>query len=336
MRRAYAMGLLSALLFGATAPIAKLLLAQTGPLTLAGLFYLGAAGATLLVRRREEAKLRRPDAPWLLGAVAAGGLAAPALLFFGLSRTPALTASLLLNLEAPFTMLLALAAFGEHLSRREAAGAALVIAAAALLGPLSLHGGGAGAALVAAACFCWAIDNNCSARLALKDPAQVLRIKAVCAGAANLALGLLVARERIGGVAPALITGALGYGASLLLYLRAQRELGAARQAALFAAAPFAGAALSIPLLGDQPSLAAGVAAVLMALGVLQLARARHAHLHSHASIDHEHAHVHDVHHQHAHDGPVTEPHSHPHHHDALTHEHAHVSDAHHKHKHRQ
>jgi drug/metabolite transporter (DMT)-like permease len=335
MRRAYAMGLLSALLFGATAPIAKLLLAHTGPLALAGLFYLGAAAATLFVRNREEARLRRSDAPWLLGAVVAGGLAAPALLFLGLSRTPALTASLMLNLEAPFTMLLALLFFGEHLSRREAAGAALVIAAAALLGGARVEGALAGSALVAAACFCWAIDNNCSARLALKDPAQVLRVKAACAGAANLLLGLLVAREPIDGVGTALLTGALGYGASLMLYLRAQRDLGAARQAALFAAAPFAGAALSLPLLGDRPSAEAGIAAVLMALGVVQLARARHAHLHSHSAIDHEHAHLHDVHHQHAHQGPFTEPHSHPHHHDALTHEHAHVSDAHHHHPHK-
>ena len=34
MRRAHAMGLLSALLFGATAPVAKLLLHDSGPLAL--------------------------------------------------------------------------------------------------------------------------------------------------------------------------------------------------------------------------------------------------------------------------------------------------------------
>ena len=39
-----------------------------------------------------------------------------------------------------------------------------------------------GTLLVAGACACWALDNNIAARLALKDPVQVLRVKALCAG----------------------------------------------------------------------------------------------------------------------------------------------------------
>lgn len=334
MRRAYLMGLTSAVLFGATAPLAKLLLAGSGPLALAGLFYLGAFVATLFASRPQEASLRRSDLPWLAASVLAGGVAAPALLLLGLARTTAVDASLMLNLEAPLTMLLGVIAFSEHLPWREAAGAALILAAAVLLGPLSLHGAAAGAALVALACALWAVDNNCSAKLALKDPAQVLRIKAAAACAVNLLLARFAAHETIGNIAPAVATGLVGYGVSLMLYLRAQRELGAARQAALFATAPFAGALLAIPLLGERPGSGAGVAAAAMAAGVLLLARARHAHRHSHAPLDHEHLHLHDQHHQHAHQGPATEPHSHPHHHGVLTHEHPHVSDPHHKHKH--
>ena len=71
MRRAYGVGLLSALLFGAGAPLAKMLLASSGPLALSGLFYLGACGLTLIVPRRSEAKLSRADLPWLLGAIVA-------------------------------------------------------------------------------------------------------------------------------------------------------------------------------------------------------------------------------------------------------------------------
>ena len=127
----------------------------------------------------------------------------------------------------------------------------------------------------------------------------------------------------------------MSYGASLLLYLRAQRALGAARQSALFAVAPFAGAAASIPLLGDRPAPADYAGAALMMLGVAALLRAKHAHVHTHEPMEHDHLHVHDVHHQHPHEGPPTEPHAHPHRHDALTHAHAHVSDAHHRHRHR-
>jgi drug/metabolite transporter (DMT)-like permease len=336
--RGAALGLASALLFGLAAPASKLLLRQTQPLLLASLLYLGAGGAFLLVRRgRAEAKLARADAPALLGSVLFGAALAPVLLLWGLSRVSGLGGSLLLNLEAPFTMLFAVLLFGEHLSRRELVAAALVVLGGALLGARgALQASAAGAAAIALACAFWAIDNNLSARLALKDPVQVLRIKALCAGAANLVLALAVGQRLAAAsvVAGALALGAASYGLSLLLYLKAQRALGAARQAVLFAAAPFAGAILSIPLLGDKPGPRDALAAAAMAAGVLALVRARHAHRHRHDAIEHEHAHVHDEHHRHAHEGTVVEPHSHLHRHEEMTHEHAHVSDVHHRHRH--
>jgi drug/metabolite transporter (DMT)-like permease len=336
--RGAALGLASALLFGLGAPASKLLLPRAQPILLASLLYLGAGAAFLLVRRgRAEAPLTRADAPALAGSVLSGAALGPVLLLWGLSRVSGLAGSLLLNLEAPFTMLLAVLLFGEHLSRRELLAAAMVVLGGAFLGAQgALEASAVGAGAIALACLCWAVDNNLSARLALKDPVQVLRIKALCAGAANFALAL-AAGQRLPAasvVAGALALGAASYGLSLLLYLKAQRALGAARQAVLFAAAPFAGAILSIPLLGDRPGLRDAAAALLMAAGVLALVRARHAHRHSHEPIEHEHAHVHDEHHRHAHEGVVVEPHSHVHRHEEMTHEHAHVSDVHHRHRH--
>ena len=332
-------GLGSALLFGLGAPISKLLLPRAQPLTLAALLYLGAGAAFLVARpRRPEARLARADAPTLAAAVIAGAALGPVLMLWGLVRVSGLTGSLLLNLEAPFTIALAVLAFGEHLSRREAVAAAVIVAGAAMLGARGdWSGSGAGAVAIALACACWALDNNLAARLALKDPVQVLRIKTLCAGAANLALAFALGQPLppLAASAAALALGAVSYGASLLLYLRAQRALGAARQGALFAAAPFAGAAAAIPLLGDRPAPLDLAAAALMALGVAALLRAKHEHLHTHQPIEHDHLHVHDAHHQHAHEGQSVEPHSHPHRHDALTHAHAHVSDAHHRHPHR-
>lgn len=337
--RGSALGLSSALLFGLGAPIAKLLLPTAQPLSLAALLYLGAGSAFLLApRRRAEAPLTRADAPWLAGAVIVGAALGPVLMLWGLARVSGLTGSLLLNLEAPFTIALAVLAFGEHLSGREALAAALVVCGGALLGLRGeWAGSAAGAGAIALACLCWAVDNNIAARLALKDPVQVLRVKALCAGGANLliAFALGQALPPLATIAGALALGAASYGASLLLYLRAQRTLGAARQAALFAAAPFAGALASIVLLGDRPALADFAAAALMAAGVYALLIAQHAHTHTHEPLEHDHLHVHDPHHQHPHEGAVTEPHAHPHQHQALTHAHAHVSDAHHHHPHR-
>jgi drug/metabolite transporter (DMT)-like permease len=259
-------------------------------------------------------------------------------MLWGLGRLSGLAGSLLLNLETPFTIALAVLVFGEHLTRREAMAAALVVAGAALLGLRGeWSGSAAGAAAIALACLCWALDNNVSARLALKDPVQVLRIKALCAGSANLILALALGRSLppVSTCVAALALGSASYGASLLLYLRAQRVLGAARQATLFAAGPFAGALASMALLDERPAPLDLAAAALMALGVAGVLRARHAHLHAHEPLEHDHLHVHDAHHQHAHAEACVEPHAHPHRHDPVTHAHAHVSDVHHRHPHR-
>jgi len=112
------------------------------------------------------------------------------------------------------------------------------------------------------------------------------------------------------------------------------RVLGAARQSALFATAPFAGALLSIPLLHERFTVREGVAAALMAAGFALFARERHTHVHLHEPIEHEHLHLHDEHHRHEHGGPVAEPHSHLHRHERVEHEHPHASDLHHHHKH--
>jgi len=248
-----------------------------------------------------------------------------------------LTGSLLLNLEAPFTIALAVLLFREHLSFAEATAAALVVAGGALLGARGEWSAQVGGALaIAIACLAWAVDNNLSARLSLKDPVEILRIKAAAAAAFNLALAFFFAQRlpRLSTAVWGIALGSVSYGASLVLYLRAQRVLGAARQAAVFAAAPFAGALLAVPLLGDRPTLADAGAAGLMICGVVLLVRARHAHPHAHEAVEHEHEHVHDAHHQHTHDPPLVEPHSHPHRHEAFEHEHPHVSDAHHRHDH--
>ena len=120
-----AWAMFAALLFGVSTPLAKLLLPHVSPMLMAGLLYLGSGvGLALysLVRARrrspgqKEAALTRQDAPWLAGAIAAGGVVAPMLLMWGLAMTPASSASLLLNLEGVLTALLAWFVFKENLT----------------------------------------------------------------------------------------------------------------------------------------------------------------------------------------------------------------------------
>jgi len=338
-------GLAAAALFGLSAPLAKLLLPQVGVLLLAGLLYLGAALGTALYglvsgRARGEAALRAADLPTLLGVMALGGVAGPVLMLFGLSHLSAVAGALLLNLEAPFTILCAVALFGEHLERRAGAGALAIVAGALALalGPGDWRADWLGVAAIAGACACWALDNNLTQRLSLRDPVAIARWKALGAGSFTAALALATGSRwpGPGALAAALAVGAVCYGLSVVLAVRSLRLLGAAREAAFFATAPFLGALAALPLLRDPLRPAHALAALLMASGVAALLRERHSHLHAHQPLEHDHVHVHDEHHRHAHaPGQSTaEPHAHPHRHEPLVHEHPHVSDLHHRHSH--
>src|SRR5436305_1190532 len=89
---------------------------------------------------------------------------------------------------------------------------------------LPLAGSLLGVLAIALACLCWAIDNNFNARLSMKDPVQLLRIKMLCAGALNLAAAAIFG-QRVQGMqvaAGALLLGSLSYGLSFLLYTRSQ------------------------------------------------------------------------------------------------------------------
>jgi drug/metabolite transporter (DMT)-like permease len=344
-RRGVACALAAAALFGLSAPVGKRLLEGAGPLELAALFYLGAGVSLLAWRRirgargRVEAPLRRGDFGLLAVITVVGGLVGPVLMLVGLSRVSALSGALLLNLEAPLTILLAMTLFGEHLGRRALAATLLILAGAALLGyrPGGLGAPTLGALAVAAACLGWALDNNLTQRLSLRDPVAVAAWKTLGAGAGNLALALALGHRlpRAPLVAAALGVGALSYGASIVLDAYALRLLGAAREAAWFATAPFFGALGALPLAGDRFDARTLGAMGLMAVGAALLARERHGHVHTHEAVEHEHVHVHDEHHRHAHpDGDVREPHSHRHQHAPLTHDHPHLPDAHHRHRH--
>jgi|JI10StandDraft_1071094.scaffolds.fasta_scaffold199222_2 drug/metabolite transporter (DMT)-like permease len=343
-RRGALYGLAAAALFGLSAPVAKRLLGEVGPQVLAGLLYLGAGvGLSLwkwLRPATREAPLQRSDALPLAGVVVSGGLLGPVLLLVGLERMSAVAGSMLLNLEGPFTVMLAVLVFREHLGRYGLISTALILLGAGLLkvGPGDVELDGGGVLAIAGACLAWAIDNNLTQRLSLRDPLALVRIKTLAAGSINLGLGLALggALPRASILAIALVMGMLAYGISVVLDAHALRMVGAAREAAYFATAPFVGALAATVIVGDALRPVDLVAMAMMAAGVVALLRERHAHEHAHEALDHDHVHVHDTHHQHAHgpDAPTGEPHAHPHHHAPLVHDHPHLPDLHHRHRH--
>lgn len=336
-------GLAAAALFGLSAPLSKVLLGSVGPELLAGLLYAGAALAlsvSMKVRpRTTEASLQRSDLPFLAVVTITGGVLAPVAMLTGLARTSGVAGSLLLNLEAPFTILVALLVFGEYLDRASKAASALIIGGAVMLGfgPGAIRADAIGAALIAGACALWAIDNNLTQRLTNRDPFAIVRAKASVAAIANLTNATVRGGRwpHASTIVAALALGAAAYGLSVLLDAYALRHVGAAREAALFATGPFFGALAAIPLLGESITAADVLAAAAMACGIALLVRARHSHDHTHERLVHEHRHRHDdSHHDHRHDPAVAGWHSHLHEHEPISHAHPHDSDLHHRHRH--
>jgi drug/metabolite transporter (DMT)-like permease len=296
-----------------------------------------------LVRDRGyvSARLPRTEWPWLAGAILSGGVVAPVLLLWGLAQTSAAGASLLLNLEAVLTALIAWIVFRENADMRVVLGMLLIFAGGVVLAWPDAGAADAslrGAAAIAGACLCWAIDNNLTRRVSAADALFVAGTKGLAAGATNLLLALAfgAALPSIPLIAGAMTIGLAGYGISLVLFVLALRGLGSARTGAYFSTAPFLGALIATVLLHEPVTAALGIAAILMAAGVWLHLTERHEHEHRHEALEHAHPHRHDQHHRHEHDSDWDgrEPHTHPHVHAPLVHSHPHFPDLHHRHTH--
>ena len=348
--QAVVLALLSAALFGASTPAAKALLGTIDPTVLAGLLYCGAGIGVAALRRflrlarsddvAAETSLTSADLPWLAGAIVAGGIVGPVLLMFGLSRTDATSASLLLTIEGVATALLAWFVFHENFDKRIALGMVCLVVGAVVLswsGTPSLSGL-IGPLAIVGACIAWGLDNNLTRKVSLADPLQIVELKGLIAGPVNLLLGLWS-----GGALPtatplliAGVVGFIGYGVSLALFVRALRDLGTARTGAYFSTAPFIGALAALLILREPITLQLIAAGLLMSFGVWLHLTEDHEHEHLHEAMEHSHLHTHDAHHQHVHapGDPPGEPHTHWHRHEPFRHKHPHMPDMHHVHRH--
>jgi len=335
--------LASATLFGVTTPVIAHFDARVGPFSVAALLYVGAAAAALLVRlfsSRAGRPVTAASMPRVLAVGLFGAALAPSLLAWGIGRAGPTAASLSLNLEASGTVALAALFYREPIGGRVWFAMFAMLVGGTLVG-LDVAEAPSfdvrGVVAVAAAAICWAADNTITRGLSEEDPLEVVAAKGGVGALMTLALALLrhenmpSATQIIG----LTVCGATGYGVSLRLYLTAQRQVGAARTASVFAIAPSLGGAVSW-VAGDR---AAGPLTAFGALGFLfgiwlHLSE-RHGHRHRHTEIDHEHAHRHDDgHHDHVHDPPVVGEHTHRHHHSAVEHDHPHAPDMHHAHEH--
>lgn len=276
--RAICLALLAAALYALNAPASKLLLRETAPTMLAALLYLGAGAGMAVVglvrkargKTKEVEKLTKKELPYTMGMILLD-IAAPVLLMVGLSFTTAENAALLNNFEIVATALIALLLFRERISLKLWLAIGLITVSSILLsvedaGSLSFS---LGSVFVLLACLCWGLENNCTRKLSVKDPLQIVVVKGFGSGFGSLCIAFAV-EETLPGLSAVLLSLLLGfvaYGLSIYFYVTAQRTLGAAKTSAYYAVAPFIGAGLSLLIFQDHPAVMFWIALGLMAAG---------------------------------------------------------------------
>jgi drug/metabolite transporter (DMT)-like permease len=234
--------IIAAVLFGVSAPLAKLLLGDVSPIALAGLLYLGAflglAVYSLITHKRptvesRAANLEKKDWPWLLGATVAGGIIAPIALMTGLNLISGFSASLLLNLEGLCTALIAVVVFKENAGRHLWLALLCMTAAGVFLSWDTSQSSFniAGPLLILLATFCWGIDNNLTRQISEKNPVQITTFKGLIAGAVSLGIAYLMGQRIVLDITIfyALLLGAFSIGVSLVFFIQALKGLGASR-----------------------------------------------------------------------------------------------------------
>ena len=276
-RRGVVFSILAAAFYALNSPLSKLLLQSIPPTMMAAFLYLGAGlGMAVLqaIQQKKgtvkEQKLTRKELPYTLGMIFLD-IAAPIFLMLGITRTSAASASLLNNFEIVATSLIALLIFKEAISKQLWLGIFLVTLSSIILSLQDAEGlsFSAGSLFVLAACVCWGFENNCTRMLSSKNPVQIVVIKGIFSGLGSLIVSMLLG-ENFPGVWPlllALLLGFVAYGLSIVFYIYAQRELGAAKTSAYYAIAPFIGVALSLVIFTEIPSLYFLIALVIMIAG---------------------------------------------------------------------
>lgn len=299
------LALASAVAFGATTPLVQRFGRGVGPFTTAAFLYGGAALLSMHAGPdRGESPLRAKDMPRMAALAALGAVLAPVALAWGLQRTSGVTASLLLNLEALFTVLLARVLWAEPIGPRVGAALVAMMAAGALLvarASESVVDSRWGVVAVIVATLAWAGDNAVGRPFADRDPTQVVLTKAALGAVASASLACAFGEGLPDWLAALALAacGAGGYGLSLRLYLQAQRSIGAARTGSIFACAPFVGAMLAWVLGERVGGLATLVAGALCGIGLWLHLTEKHEHEHTHGDLVHSHPHALDADHRH-------------------------------------
>ena len=294
----YVSAVASAVLFGISSALNKIVLQDVNPIVTAGTIYLiggfvlfgihlsPLCGKFLAMfgTAEVEAKITRKDVQILAFVILCGSVTAPFLLLSGLEKTTAINASLLLNAESLFTVLIALVFLKERCSKQEYIGVLMMgvgvvfITTNAEFQYLTLAQNLIGNFAIIGACLFWGIDNNLSKFLSKKqDILLVTGLKCFIGGGALFLVSFLVGASfyiPLIAVPYLLSVGAFSIAFSLLLFLFALRKIGSMRTATIFATSSLFGAVIAFLILKETFTLVQLIAGFVMLLGVYVIYRA--------------------------------------------------------------
>lgn len=308
--------ILAAVFYALNTPFSKVLLKNISPTFMAAFLYLGAGigvGFMYLFQYKKEdssMRLSRKDLPYTILMVVLDVIA-PIFLMIGISIGSSANASLLGNFEIVATSIIALVIFKEDVSKNLWIAIVFITLSSIIL---SFEGQESfrfsyGSLFVILATMSWGLENNCTRKISNKSSYQIVTIKGLCSGIASLIISIIIGEKfpEIRYTLYALLLGYVAYGLSIFLYVRSQRDLGAAKTSAYYAIAPFIGTFLCFLVNGEALSASYFVGLILMIVGtvfvVIDTCLIKHMHLHTH-TITHTHdgyTHTHVLIHEHEH-----------------------------------
>ena len=245
---------------------------------MAGFLYLGAGTGMLITnafRKDEAASVKafsHSDIPYLIGMVVLDVIA-PIMLMLALTSSPAANISLINNFEIVATSVIALIIFREKISGKLWTGIILITVASIML---SFEGTESlvftkYSVFALIACVAWGFENNCTRKLSSGDPIKIVVIKGLGSGIGAIIVAVC-AGEQISlsvNILYALLLGFVAYGLSVFFYIKAQKELGAAKTSAYYAVSPFIGALLSLIICGNLPNIFFLISCLIMGIGTI-------------------------------------------------------------------
>lgn len=325
--------ILAAALYAINIPLSKVLLQYVEPVFMASFLYFGAGigiGIMFLISRKKEVQndnhISTNELPFVLGMIILD-IVAPICLMFGLRYATSSNASLLNNFEIVATSIIALVLFKEVISKKLWIAISFITLSSVILSfqDISSLQFSFGSLFVLGACVCWGLENNCTRMLANKSTFQIVILKGIFSGLGSCIVALILGESipQLRYIVATLILGFVAYGLSIFLYIKAQKDLGAAKTSAYYAIAPFLGVLFSVVLLRESVGITYIIALILMVIGTIFIIKDTIA-------IQHIHAHMHTHTHSHFHDG-VEHTHEHTYYH---SHNHIHEDTNGEKHKH--